>query len=110
MESYVTIQHRLLSYWGFRIRITQSHGDNIRCNYVMGGGTQSFVNYLYGNFYVFKTDPSGNVLWSTSIGNGLGDECLDLIETSDHSIVGAIKIHFADSDHDEEFYSSEEDV
>lgn len=41
------------------------------------------------DFYVVKTDPSGNIPWSNVSGGTSIEGFNDLIEASDHSIVGA---------------------
>lgn len=57
-------------------------------NYVIGGITFSYgLGFFDQNFYIVKTEPSGNIIWSYAFGNGFLEVCYDLIETSDHGIV-----------------------
>ena len=56
-------------------------------NYVVGGLETGFAGGLDQNFWVFKLDAAGNLLWSSSTGTTGNDACYGLIETSDHKIV-----------------------
>jgi len=39
------------------------------------------------DLFILKTDPAGNVLWSSAFGNGLDDEAHSLIETNDGGFI-----------------------
>ncbi len=57
-------------------------------NYVMGGITFSYNEGPFAqNFYILKTDPTGNILWTHSFGTGFLQVCYDLLETTSHDIV-----------------------
>ena len=57
-------------------------------NFVIGGLEYGFSgNSLDQNFWVFKTDQEGNLIWSSSIGGTSQDCCYKVIETSDHKIM-----------------------
>lgn len=57
--------------------------------YAIGGLEIGFAGNNDQNFWVFKLDGGGNLLWSSSLGTTAQDACYRLIETSDHEIVAA---------------------
>jgi hypothetical protein len=51
--------------------------------YVIAGYTQSYA-FGYADGYIIKTDPSGNVTWTTTIGRNFGQVCMfHVIQTND---------------------------
>jgi TolB-like protein len=54
------------------------------------GGTADFSGSNNSDFYLIKTDASGNTLWSKTYDDGYNiDECLSLIQTTDHGFIMA---------------------
>jgi len=59
-------------------------------NYLLAGGTESFVDEYDRDVWLIKTDPDGNVLWNKTFGGSGKDDSWSVQETNDcgYVIVG----------------------
>jgi len=66
------------------------HGESIRAtsdgNFVIAGWTNSYGNGD-NDVYLIKIDPSGSVIWERTIGGYDDDGAMDVIETTDGSLI-----------------------
>ena len=70
------------TFGGIEWDVCKSVHQTIDQGYIMAGYTRSFTNGM-NDFWLVKTDSSGNLLWSKNFGGDTSDECNSVQVTND---------------------------